>query len=121
MYDPDRHAIQLGLRVIEGDPGRGRRGLWVGNKTIIIRGDLTAIQRRCTIAHEIVHAEYDPPFVPQYLSAKAEARADRIAASRLIDPEDYHRACNAYEYQNQVAYELGVTTKILRAYQRNTP
>ncbi|MEX3609726.1 ImmA/IrrE family metallo-endopeptidase [Rothia sp. LK2588] len=116
MYDPQHHADKLGLKVIEGNPGHGLRGRWIGNQTIILRPGLTWIQHRCTLAHEIVHAEYDPPLIPHHLSAKAEARADRIAALRLIDHQDFIDVARIYDSLPQLAYELGVTPKILTTY-----
>lgn len=117
IYDPWRHADQLGLRVIEGDPGQGNRGLWVGNGAIIIKPSLTTLQARCTLSHEIVHAQYDPPLIPHHLSPKAEVRADRIAAQRLILPREYNQLVRIYpDNPTQLAYELGVTLKILETY-----
>lgn len=120
LYNPWEHADQLGLRVIEGDPGEGNRGLWAGNHTIILKPQLTTLQARCTLAHEIVHAQYDPPLIPHHLSPKAEARADRIAAQRLINSDEYLRLARIYrDNPAQLAYELGVTPKILNAYIRS--
>lgn len=116
MYNPETHAIQLGLRVVEGNPGEGLRGLWIGNKTIVIRKGLTRTQFRCTLAHEIVHAEFDPPYIPRDLHKKAEARADRIAAQRLIKHNDFIRLSSMYEDLSVIAHELEVTPKILMAY-----
>lgn len=116
-YDPWVHAEQLGLHVIEGNPGEGNRGLWVGNHTIILKPGLTALQARSTLAHEIVHAEYDQPLIPHHLSPKAEARADRIAAERLIDNKDFVRLAEMYpDNPAQLAFELGVTPKMLETY-----
>lgn len=121
-YNPQEHADQLGLRVIEGGLGK-LRGLWIGDGIILIKKGLTQNQYRCTLAHEIVHAENDPPLVPHYLSPRIEARADRIAAQRLIDPDEYKTLARIYQDNfNQVAYELGVTPKILKAYiKENSP
>lgn len=116
-YNPWKHADQLGLRVIEGNPGEGNRGLWAGNHTIILKPGLTTLQARSTLAHEIVHAEYDQPLIPHHLSLKAEARANRIAAIRLIHSKDFTRLAGIYpDNPAQLAYELGVTPKILEAY-----
>lgn len=116
-YNPQKHADQLGLHVIEGNPGKGNRGLWTGNGMITIRPGLTCIQYRCTLAHEIVHAQYDPPLIPHHLHPKAEARADLIAATRLISPAEYNKLVRIYpDNTNQLAYELGVTPKMLETY-----
>lgn len=121
-YDPCEHADQLGLHVIEGNPGKGNRGLWTGT-AIIIRPGLTCIQYRCTLAHEIVHAQYDPPLIPHHLSPKAEARADRIASARLIDANDFVRLAEMYpDNPAQLAFELGVTPKLLDTFiKHHTP
>ena len=77
-YNPWEHTDQFGLRIIEGNPGKGNRGLWAGNHTIILKPGLTALQTQFTLSHEIVHAEYDPPLIPHHLSLQTEARADRV-------------------------------------------
>lgn len=120
IYNPWEHADQLGLRVIEGDPGQGNRGLWAGNGLIILQPHQTQLKARCTLSHEIVHAQYDPPLIPHHLSPKAEARADRIAAQRLINADEYLRLARIYrDNPAQLAYELSVTPKILNAYIRS--
>lgn len=120
IYDPWKHADQLGLRIIEGNPGIGNRGLWAGNNIIILQKGLSTLKARCTLSHEIVHAQYDMPLIPHDLSPKAEARADRIAASRLITPSDYTILAQIYrDNPAQLAFELGVTPKILAAYIKN--
>lgn len=116
-YDPWKHAEQLGLHVIEGNPGKGNRGLWAGNHTIILKPGLTALQARCTLAHEIVHAEYDQPLIPHHLHRKSESRADKIASRRLIEHSQFLLLAGIYpDNRTQLAYELGVTPKILFTY-----
>lgn len=115
MYDPFQHADQLGLHVEWGNPGQGNLGLWTGNKIILLH-DLNQREARSVLAHEIVHAQYDPPLIHKYLSPRVETRADRIAAERLIDPTELARLETAYEDRGQIAYELNVTLDILNAY-----
>ncbi|WP_443095849.1 ImmA/IrrE family metallo-endopeptidase [Rothia koreensis] len=108
MYNPEDHAHQLGLRVVYGDPGPGRNGIYLHDcLTIIIRATLTTRGKRCTLAHEIVHHEYgDEPTTDPVWHAKRETRRDRIATQRLMkntDPTitagitDMAEWCRAYD------------------------
>ena len=68
-----------------------------------------------TLAHELAHHVYqDAGFGDVW----AERRADVWAARLLICPGQYRRAELAYDGDpHQIAFDLGVTTRLVRAYQ----
>lgn len=112
MYDPKAHARELGLTV-ETFPVRTGNALTIPEqKLILIRPRLRVVHYRSVLAHEIVHFEH----LDFGCSGFQEARADRIAASRLIQPDDLVRAARMYDHEVLIARELNVTTKILRAW-----
>ena len=92
MYNPEDHATRLGVRVVYGDPGSKRNGIYLHNcRTIIIRATLTNRGKRSTLAHEIVHAEFeDEPTLDHVWHAKRERRCNIIAAQRLLQDADPH-------------------------------
>lgn len=73
---------------------------------------LTPAERRSVIAHELGHHRYgDRTSTPA-----AERRADRFAASLLIDPAEYARIERIHSDVWTIADELQVTVKIVEAY-----
>lgn len=114
-YDPWDHADQLGIGVVWGGT-QGHLGLWDGH-TIHLAEDLTTREVPCVLGHELVHAEYqDEPTTDPHWSAKREARCDRIAARRLIDPHQLHDLLATTTDLGYIAVELGVTGWLLEAY-----
>ena len=87
-YDPMRHAVQLGVRVIIRPLQVGRWGAYdAQRRTIYLRPGLTARQERAVLAHELAHAEHEDVLTGDWRAdARAERRADELAAGRLIDP-----------------------------------
>ena len=116
MIDPFQRAEELGIPVYWGDPGEGNLGVWTGSH-IILADDLNDREAPSVLAHELSHAINDHPYIHKYLSPRIEARADRDAAAMLIDHKEFLRLANIYpDDLGQVAYELGVTEEIARAY-----
>lgn len=116
-YDPYSHAQDLGLVVIYA-PLCDRWGEYHhGKRTVVLHRGLTAAQERCTLAHEVAHAEYgDVVTGRQWWDARSEARADRVAAGRLVDPGDLKGLVAVYgEDFDRLALELGVTRWLLDA------
>lgn len=115
MYDPDLHAGELGIQVTEellpGRWGEYRRD----ERKIVLYPGLTRAQWRCVLAHEIVHAEYDDITTHQpWVDARAEKRADRMAAQRLVSPADLTMALSIFPNDRlAVAAELCVTPWLL--------
>lgn len=108
-------ARDLGVRVQERDPGRGRAGVYVHYRSLIlIRPGLRARQARHTLAHEIGHAVRGdiPTGDPRY-DARAELAADQFAARLLINRADVRRAESIYGDDRQVAIDLDVTPELL--------
>lgn len=121
-YDPDLHAADSGLYVIER-PLQGAWGLWDGGGTITLDPRLTAVERRSTLAHEIAHAELaHPSSSPNKLVHAARERAAwRLAASWLIDPAEYRQAERLYgPHPAALAWQLNVTVNALDAWQART-
>jgi hypothetical protein len=70
-------------------------GAWVpgaaGAATIVLATRLSRRQRRCVLAHELVHDERGitvPLAAPAALVAKEEAIVERITARRLVPPDE---------------------------------
>lgn len=94
----------------------GRRGIIRGDVVMICRSQLQ-VERRCTIAHELVHDERRLYPTSATLREKEEAAVERIAARRLIQlPElvDALRACSS-RFTAAVADHLWVDVPMLQA------
>lgn len=118
MYNPHQHAEALGLRVLHGDPGPGRDGLYIHPRTIILRAGLTHRAERSVLSHEVVHAEWDDrPTTDPAWHARREARADRIAAHRLI-ADQLHRIQGITD-PAEWCRELDVLPWVITTYMRN--
>lgn len=115
-YNPHEHAHQLNIPIEYIGLPHNIHGLWTGDR-ILLDPKLTQRQERSVLAHEIVHAEHDHPHLMKSYAARIEARANRIAAQRLIDPTEYRQLAQAYEHPQKIAAELDVTLQILQAYQ----
>lgn len=115
-YDPHSHAAMLDLPIVYRDlPDRDMVAAFSAeHRAIFLRPNLHGSVERCAIAHEIVHFEHNDIGC----SPIAEARADRIAARRLIRPWRLHHAEGMTDDPGAIALELGVTERIMRAYQR---
>lgn len=89
-------------------------------KLIRLRSGMTLRKERSVLAHELAHAIWgDLPSQFGPVKAKQERRADEWAALRLIDPERYRAAEAQWEgHLGAIAYDLGVTTKLVVAFQR---
>lgn len=114
-YDPAHHAEQLGLTIIYRDdvPGDDVVACYSEkHQTIFLRTNLSTTVERCAIAHEIVHYE----FADVGHTREQEDRADRMAARRLIDPEQFMTATAVSNYVSDIAQTLAVTVRIMRAY-----
>lgn len=111
-YDPWTHAEQLGLEVIVR-PLRTSHGLWLPEmRTILLHSRLRAGAQRNVLAHEIGHADLghmdDRP--------KHERQADVYAARNLICPDELAELYKWCPDERRLISELGVTTRLFRAY-----
>lgn len=90
----------------------GRRADTNGIDEIRMRQRLLQVERRCSLAHEVIHLERGdtgacPPAV--------EAEVNQEAARRLIPWEHLLDAVQWARSEEELADELWVTVKILRA------
>lgn len=79
---------------------------------------LSDTQRLCTFAHELDHAQHGDERCMPWSNCKAERRARRNTALRLIDPLQYRMSEHAYDgVRFLMAADLGVTLQVLEDYQ----
>jgi Zn-dependent peptidase ImmA (M78 family) len=111
-YDPYEHADMLGIRV-EEQALQTTNGLWIaGERLIILRSRMRAVQFRSTLAHELGHvvlAHFDD-------RPKHEIQADRFAAENLIDLRECRTLMKWLPDCHNLAAELNVTTRLMRVY-----
>ena len=94
----------------------GRRGVIRGDVIMIDRHQLQ-VERRCTVAHELVHDERRVYPVNPTLRAREETLVERTAARRLIelgDLIDALRSCSS-RHSADVADSLWVDQPMLHA------
>lgn len=84
------------------------------NDRDLIRLDkrLLQVERRCTLAHELVHLEAGEG---RACTASREREVDRIAAARLISLEALEKAARWARSPAELAEELWVTPSMLEA------
>ena len=112
-------ASLLGVRVEERRLPNGLCGFYYEPARLIVLDEtMPDFQRRCTLCHELVHARYHDAGCGTPYGAKAERRARRQTALRLIDPIEYASAemlCDGDAYR--IACELDVTLQVVKDYQ----
>lgn len=116
-YDPWLHADMLDVPIATNDtlPGRMLAAYSRRYNAIFVRSNTHGTAERCAIAHEIVHFErHDVGTTPTQ-----ERRADRIAASRLIRPSRAAEIFALYSDVGEVALQLDVTERIMKAWIRH--
>jgi len=108
------HAAHLGVTVHVAHLPEPYRGFYDHERRRVVYDfGLTPIERACVLAHELGHAFHghrgrDDP--------AAEAAADAYAAALLVDPAHYARLEAIGLSPGEIAEELGVTVKMLRAF-----
>lgn len=111
------HAAQLGVSVHVAHVARPDRGFYDHeNRRVVYDFDLPPIERDCVLAHELAHAFYG--HVGHGDDAQ-EADANAYAAALLVDPQRYARLEAIGLNPDEIAEELGVTEKLLRAFVEN--
>jgi hypothetical protein len=83
-----------------------------GSRTILVAAGQTQRQRRCTVAHEIAHAERAP--FPGGHSDYEERIVDQLAARRLIPFDALLDACRWAHNLHELADELWVDEATVR-------
>lgn len=116
-YDPWGDLSQRSYLTVEFvDLPTGRRGVICGDVIMIDRQQLQ-VERRCTLAHELVHDERRVYPVHPTLRAREETLVERTAARRLIempDLVDALRACST-RCAEELADHLWVDPPMLAA------
>lgn len=86
-------------------------------QTIVLHDKLNDIQYKCTLAHELIHAQHhDKPTANMY-HARNEQRTRTLTALLLISLEDYMCAERIYTGDiAQIAATLEVTIQVARDY-----
>ena len=112
-------ALLLGVRVEERRLPSGLCGFYYEPARLIVLDEsMPDFQRRCTLCHELVHARYHDNGCGTPYGVKAERRARRQTALRLIDPVEYASAEALGEGDvDRIACELVVTLQVVRDYQ----
>lgn len=113
-------ASALGIRVEERRPPNGLCGVYYEPARLIILDEsLPDFQRRCTLCLELVHARYHDTGCGTTYGVKAERRARRETALKLIDPIEYASAEELHEGDAyRIACELDVTLQVVEDYRR---
>lgn len=113
-----REASKLGVRIEERRLPGGLCGVYYElTKLIVLDESLPDFQRRCTLCHELIHARYHDSGCGTAYGVKAERRARRETALRLIDLVEYASAempCDGDAYR--IACELDVTLQVVEDY-----
>ena len=112
-------ATERGVRVAWRDLGR-RHGEYHSTGLILLNPRRSTTMQRVTLAHELGHAHYGHTWTGDaVLHARHERVADEYAAELLIRSRDYALAERiAGPHLGGLARELGVTTRIVEAWQR---
>jgi Zn-dependent peptidase ImmA (M78 family) len=94
----------------------GLMGLWdEDERTVWLDARLTPAERRCTLAHELVHAERgDLPCEDPVLDTRQEQRVEREAARRLVPLERLLDALRWTSDAAEAADVLDVDPALLR-------
>lgn len=110
------HAASLGVSVHVAHIDGTQRGYYDSEaKTVVYDFELTPVEQRSVLAHELGHAFYDHQC---YGNAKFEAAADYYAARLLIDPVAYMEAEHIDPSPAAIAEALDVETKLVHAFER---
>lgn len=119
-YDPETHASQLGIRIIDACLPAGTLALWdETTRTILTSPGLLHRQRRCVLAHELAHAVNGDThaLLDDVAARKRERRADLTAAGWLLDSAAVRTALAVSpDSLNAAAADLDVTPRILSAW-----
>lgn len=119
MDDMLEVAHARGVRVAWRDLGR-RNGEYHSTGLILLNPRRSESVQRVTLAHELGHAHYGHGWTDdRRLRERYERLADEHAARLLIRASEYAIAESVVgPHVGAIARELGVTTKIVEAWQR---
>ncbi|KAE8127394.1 ImmA/IrrE family metallo-endopeptidase [Bifidobacterium tibiigranuli] len=110
--------MALGVRVEERPLGDDLCGFYYdAARIVIVDENMLDFQKRCTLCHELAHARFHDVGCGGVAGSKAERRARRQAALRLIDQTEYASAENLYDGDSYLmACELDVTVQVIEDY-----
>lgn len=114
-------AENLNIRVRERPFGNRKiNGVYSdAERMIIINQGKLEHQKRCAMAHEIVHALRHDPGCSSLFGSEAEKHTRLDTAVSLLDPREYSVAEAMYETDTfSIACELEVTVQVVEDYQR---
>lgn len=96
----------------------GYEGIYIpDDDLILLNTQLSPIQRRCVLAHEISHAKHHDHSC--HADQWTEQRADMDASALLINPVEYAMAEAVYgQNTHGIAVELGVMPWVVDAYRQ---
>lgn len=107
------HAAHLGVTVHAAHLPAPYLGFYDHHEgRVVYDFRLAPIERECVLAHELGHAFHGHVGRDE----GAEAEADAYAAALLVDPERYAQLEDLGLGPDEIAEELGVTMKLLRAF-----
>lgn len=117
LTPPERDALAVIIRAMTS--GRSGAGAdlhavpdWA-RRVVTVDCRLSAVQRRCTLAHELVHVERGPVPRDPWLAAREEAAVEAEAARRLIPLDALAGALAWSRRPDEVAEELWVDVQTL--------
>lgn len=115
-----RYADNLGITVCSELLPEGLQGFYCENvQTIIIDRSMTYTQKRCTLAHELMHWKHMDLACSEDIHTKQEHRARKEAATMLINPIEYATLETAYEGGIYlIADDLDVTKQVVEDYRK---
>lgn len=110
------HAKMLGVQVHVAHLPHPYMGYYdADSRTVVYDFNLSPVQRRSVLAHELGHAYYDHQCQDD---PDSEAAADLYAAYLLIDPDAYAAAEEIDPSPAAIADELGVTVDLVHVFER---
>lgn len=110
------HATTLGVQVHVAHLPHPYMGFYDSERRVAVYGfDLTPVEQRSVLAHELGHAYYDHQCQDD---PRAEEVADLYAAYLLIEPGAYVAAERADPAPEAIAEELGVTVDLVRVFEK---
>jgi Zn-dependent peptidase ImmA (M78 family) len=116
MLELIAHATKLGVTVRVAHLEHPYAGYYDSERKIVVYDfDLTPIERRSVLAHELGHAYYDHQCQDD---RRGEDAADLYAAYLLIDPRAYVAAEKIDPSPAAIADELGVTEEVVHTYEK---
>lgn len=110
-------AANMGVAVEERFLIAGKCGYYYDAvRLIVIDENMPGYMRCCTLVHELAHARYRDH---DCRDAKAERRARRETALRLVDPAEYAVAERIFGGDSYlIACELNVTVQVIEDYKQ---